>query len=115
MLTNCSNSSVFALKKNHINLKVSKSQNKFMKSSFLPKYKPNILRIFALASKKWLNQKLHYTNFQKCTVENFSQILLGDKNATSLCSKNISTLTKDLVIFSFLFFINVVTFFDCLQ
>ena len=29
-------------------LKVSKSQNKFMKSSFLPKYKRNILRISAL-------------------------------------------------------------------
>ena len=32
-------------------LKVSKSQNKFMKSSFLPKYERNILRISALASK----------------------------------------------------------------
>ena len=35
-----------------------------------------------------------HLNFQRCTVEkfNFLQILLGDKNATSLCSKNISTL-----------------------
>ena len=29
-------------------LKVSKSQNEFMKSSFLPKYEPNIVRISAL-------------------------------------------------------------------
>ena len=46
-------------------LKVSKSQNKFMKSSFLPKYEQNILRISALASKKWLNQKLYHTNYVK--------------------------------------------------
>ena len=46
-------------------IKVSKSQNKFMKSSFLPKYEQNILRISALASKKWLNQKLYYTNYVK--------------------------------------------------
>ena len=46
-------------------LKVSISQNKFMKSSFLPKYEQNILRISALASKKWLNQKLYYTNYVK--------------------------------------------------
>ena len=38
-------------------LKVSKSQNKFMKSSFLPKYEQNILRISALASKERSNQK----------------------------------------------------------
>ena len=44
-------------------LKVSKSQNEFMRSSFLPKYKRNILWISALASKKWLNQKLYYTNY----------------------------------------------------
>ena len=33
-------------------------------------------------------------NLWRCTVEKFKfwQILLGDKNATSLCSKNISTL-----------------------
>ena len=30
------------------NLKLSKFQNQFMKSSFLPKYEPNIVRIFAL-------------------------------------------------------------------
>ena len=29
----------------------------------------------------------------------FSQILLGDKNATSLCSKNISTLNKQSLLF----------------
>ena len=29
-------------------IKVSKFQNEFMKSSFLPKYEPNIVRIFAL-------------------------------------------------------------------
>ena len=33
-----------------------------MKSSFLPQYERNILRISALASKKWLNQKFYYTN-----------------------------------------------------
>ena len=38
-------------------LKVSKSQNKFVKSSFLPKYEENILKISALAFKKWMNQK----------------------------------------------------------
>ena len=38
-------------------LKVSKSQNKFMRSSFLPKYKRNILRISALASKERSNKK----------------------------------------------------------
>ena len=65
MLPNCSNSSVFALKKNYINLKVSKSQNKLIKSLFLPKYEQNILRISALASKKWLNQKLDYINYVK--------------------------------------------------
>ena len=43
-------------------LKVSKSQNKFMMSSFLPKYEQNIWRISALASKKWLNQKHYITN-----------------------------------------------------
>ena len=46
-------------------LKVSKSQNKFMMSSFLPKYKRNILRISALGSKKWVNQKLYFTNYVK--------------------------------------------------
>ena len=44
-------------------LKVSKSQNKFMKSSFLPKCEWNILRISALASKKWLNQKFYCMNY----------------------------------------------------
>ena len=33
-----------------LRLKVSKFQNEFMKSSFLPKYEPNILRISALYS-----------------------------------------------------------------
>ena len=35
-------------------------------------------------------------NFKRCTVEKFKflQILLVDKNATSLCSKNISTLLE---------------------
>ena len=46
-------------------IKVSKSQNKFMKSSVLPKYEQNILRISALASKKWFNKKLYYTNYVK--------------------------------------------------
>ena len=46
-------------------LKVSKSQNKFMKSSFLPKYEQNILKISALATKKWLNQKLCSANYVK--------------------------------------------------
>ena len=48
-------------------LKVSKSQNKFMESSFLPKYEQNILRISALASKERSNQKikaLYYTNYE---------------------------------------------------
>ena len=46
-------------------LKVSKSQKKLIKSSFLPKYEQSILRISALASKKGLNQKLSYTNYVK--------------------------------------------------
>ena len=33
-----------------IYLKVSKFQNEFMKSSFLPKYEPNIVRISALGT-----------------------------------------------------------------
>ena len=41
-----------------LTLKVSKSQNKSIKSSFLPKYERNILRISALAFKKWLNNKI---------------------------------------------------------
>ena len=32
----------------YLMLKVSKFQNEFMKSSFLPKYEPNILKISAL-------------------------------------------------------------------
>ena len=38
-------------------LKVRQFQNEFMKSSFLPKYEQNILRISALASNKRSNQK----------------------------------------------------------
>ena len=46
-------------------LKVSNSQNKFMKSSFLSKYERNILMISALASKERSNQKNKgtYTNY----------------------------------------------------
>ena len=40
-----------------IQVKIRKSQNKLMKSSFLPKYEQNILRIFALATKERSNQK----------------------------------------------------------
>jgi hypothetical protein len=40
----------------------------------------------------------HPTKFAKILISvekfKFSQILLGDKNATSLCSKNISTLQR---------------------
>ena len=36
-----------------------------MKSLFLPKYERNILKISALASTKWLNQKIYYTNYVK--------------------------------------------------
>ena len=41
---NCTDLSLFK----YIVLKVSKFQNEFMKSSFLPKYEPNIVRISAL-------------------------------------------------------------------
>ena len=47
-------------------LKVSKSQNKFMRSSFLPKYERNILRISTLASKERSNKEmkaLYHTNY----------------------------------------------------
>ena len=45
-------------------LKVSRSQNKFMRSSFLPKYERNILKISALASKERSkkNKALYYTS-----------------------------------------------------
>ena len=38
-------------------LKISKSQNKLLKSLFVPKYEQNILRISGLASKERSNKK----------------------------------------------------------
>ena len=54
-------------------LKVSKSQNKIMNSSFLPKYERNVLWISA--SKKWLNQKLYYTNYVNLSLEARAKVL----------------------------------------
>ena len=42
-------------------------------------------------------QNLRQFEFSKVHCRKFLQILLGDKNATSLCSKNISTLMGQLL------------------
>ena len=61
-------------------LKVSKFQNEFMKSSFLPKYEPNIVRISALLC-----------GMLQCTTDTFvpahkcnSKKLKVDKNKTTV-------------------------------
>ena len=50
MLENCFGFSVLDIGKRFMKsaLKVSKFQNEFMKSSFLPKYEPKIVRISAM-------------------------------------------------------------------
>ena len=53
---------------NWVQLKVSKFQNEFMMSSFLPKNKQKILRISALAFKKCSNQKTLLYNYVKLVI-----------------------------------------------
>ena len=80
-------------------------------------YNPNVLKIIIIAIERgskveiFLEQRevAFLSPSKSCenliSVEKFkvSQILQGDKNATSLCSRNISTLKQDLGLGGFLF------------
>ena len=75
------------------NLKVSAFYLEKQKS-FIPK--KNIFLVVVNIKTKKLCLLTQFPGRFWCTVEKFkfSQILLGDKNATYLCSKNISTLIR---------------------